>query len=209
MSKKSFSFLLCFTMIVVSLSGTASPQPCSKHKQAQHSKSGRVLGEFRGILPCADCSGLDTRLLLIQNSSQEAKGTYVLKEKYIDKSPFIITKGKWQTLKGNSRDPNATVYVLNPDKPNELSYFLKVDDQTIQSLDNDKNEIQSPFNLSLRIQKVGVANPASVSCIKHGGVVEMHKDKMGGEYGVCHFTDGRVCEEWALFRKHVCRLPKE
>lgn len=48
-------------------------------------------------------------------------------------------------------------------------------------------------------QSVGMANPASVYCAKVGGRVEIRKER-DGEVGYCHLPDGRVIEEWTLFR---------
>jgi putative hemolysin len=45
----------------------------------------------------------------------------------------------------------------------------------------------------------GIANPASVNCVKNRGKTVVRKNKLG-EYGVCLFEDNRQCEEWALFR---------
>lgn len=46
---------------------------------------------------------------------------------------------------------------------------------------------------------VGLANPASVNCLKQGGTLQMRQEPRG-TYGVCVFKGGRECEEWALFR---------
>ncbi len=51
-----------------------------------------------------------------------------------------------------------------------------------------------------RTGKVGIANPASVNCIQQGGTLTILKRGDGGEYGICTFNDGRLCEEWSLFR---------
>ena len=48
-------------------------------------------------------------------------------------------------------------------------------------------------------RNVGMANPASVHCRDQGGRVEI-RDEPGGQVGYCHLPDGRVIEEWALFR---------
>lgn len=48
--------------------------------------------------------------------------------------------------------------------------------------------------------KLEMANPASVNCIKKGGQIRIEKDGTGSEYGVCLFEDNRQCEEWALYR---------
>lgn len=46
----------------------------------------------------------------------------------------------------------------------------------------------------------GLANPASVFCVEQGGHLEIRKTPTGQE-GWCHLPDGRVIEEWALFRQ--------
>ncbi|MFA5222530.1 MAG: DUF333 domain-containing protein [Methanoregula sp.] len=51
----------------------------------------------------------------------------------------------------------------------------------------------------------GLANPASVNCGNVGGKVEIEKDSQGNEYGMCTFTNGTTCEEWALFRNEGCK----
>ncbi|MEW5802125.1 MAG: DUF333 domain-containing protein [bacterium] len=53
---------------------------------------------------------------------------------------------------------------------------------------------------SLEQQGVGIANPASVYCINQGGRLEIRKDAEGNQYGVCIFSNGSECEEWAYFR---------
>lgn len=45
----------------------------------------------------------------------------------------------------------------------------------------------------------GLANPASQYCVSLGGRLEIRKET-DGEVGYCHLPDGRVVEEWALFR---------
>lgn len=56
---------------------------------------------------------------------------------------------------------------------------------------------------------VGLANPASVHCGGIGGKVEIRKDAKGNETGYCRLPDGKLCEEWALFRDQKCVAPKD
>ena len=49
-----------------------------------------------------------------------------------------------------------------------------------------------------------MANPASVNCETIGGSTEIKKNADGGEYGMCTFTNGTSCEEWALYRGEGC-----
>lgn len=53
---------------------------------------------------------------------------------------------------------------------------------------------------------IGMANPASVSCLQKGGQSEI-RSSAEGQYGVCRFADGRECEEWALHRDNRCIRP--
>nr|WP_319376967.1 DUF333 domain-containing protein [uncultured Methanoregula sp.] len=52
---------------------------------------------------------------------------------------------------------------------------------------------------------VGMANPASVNCGKVGGKTEIKTAADGGQYGMCTFTNGTSCEEWALYRGEGCK----
>ena len=47
--------------------------------------------------------------------------------------------------------------------------------------------------------KPGLANPASVSCLEKGGKLEI-KETPAGQQGICRFSDGSFCDEWAFFR---------
>ena len=49
-------------------------------------------------------------------------------------------------------------------------------------------------------QQANMANPASVYCEQNGGKLDMRQDSSGGVSGVCVFTDGTECDEWAYFR---------
>ncbi|TPE60104.1 DUF333 domain-containing protein [Sandaracinobacter neustonicus] len=46
---------------------------------------------------------------------------------------------------------------------------------------------------------IGMPNPASKYCTDQGGKLEI-RNGPGGQTGWCHLPDGRVVEEWALFR---------
>jgi putative hemolysin len=45
-----------------------------------------------------------------------------------------------------------------------------------------------------------IANPASEYCSQKGGKLETRQDAFGGTAGVCVFSDGSECEEWAFYR---------
>lgn len=105
---------------------------------------------YVGKLPCADCEGIEEELILTRKDVNSSEGTYTLKDTYLGKDAAPIeTTGMWTTDRGSASNPDAVVYVLNYDKPDEVSYFLRVDDTTLRMLDKDKAEIDSPFNQTL------------------------------------------------------------
>lgn len=44
-----------------------------------------------------------------------------------------------------------------------------------------------------------VANPASVYCVENNGTLEIVTDEDGGQIGICKFSNGVECEEWAFY----------
>ena len=61
-------------------------------------------GTFKGTLPCADCPGIDTTLVL------DADGTYTLDTVYQGKPGTFSTDGTWTTEAGDTTvrlDPNS------------------------------------------------------------------------------------------------------
>ncbi|MFH0891659.1 MAG: DUF333 domain-containing protein [Candidatus Falkowbacteria bacterium] len=45
-----------------------------------------------------------------------------------------------------------------------------------------------------------IPNPASAYCASEGGETEIRTDVDGAQSGICKFTDGSECDEWAFFR---------
>ncbi len=48
--------------------------------------------------------------------------------------------------------------------------------------------------------EANMPNPASVFCEQNGGRLDLRQDSSGGVQGVCIFSDGSECDEWAYFR---------
>ena len=49
-------------------------------------------------------------------------------------------------------------------------------------------------------QRLSMANPASVACVKSGGTLSIRRDSTGAEFGWCRWPSGAECEEWSYFR---------
>jgi hypothetical protein len=94
------------------------------------------LGTFEGILPCADCQGIQTSLTLTKYGLHIGEGIYQLRETRLgENSPATIAMGNWTTLRGHDQDENAVVYQLNPDRPETSRYFEKIGDDALRPLD--------------------------------------------------------------------------
>ncbi|AOX20769.1 putative hemolysin [Kozakia baliensis] len=52
-------------------------------------------------------------------------------------------------------------------------------------------------------KRIGMPNPASAHCVQQGGKLEI-RNTPKGQVGMCHLSDGRICEEWALYRDNRC-----
>jgi uncharacterized lipoprotein NlpE involved in copper resistance len=101
--------------------------------------------------------------------NQFAQPTYKLKETYLgtrDGDRTFESIGRWTTLRGNRADPNATIYQLNYDQPQDIRNFLRVNEEELRVLDRQQNEIQLQTNLSLRrspSSRVGGYAPVDVA----------------------------------------------
>ena len=106
-----------------------------------------LIGRYHGVLPCADCSGIDTDLALYAKSAHEFVNTrYVMKLTYQKgKGPgkTFGESGTWAALRGTPEDPNATVYQLTSSKNGQVMNFLKIGANQLESLDKDQHRIET------------------------------------------------------------------
>ncbi len=73
---------------------------------------------------------------------------------------------------------------------------------------NDNQEICKNVYNQNQASTTQMANPASVNCIQKGGKLEIRTGADGGQVGICIFSDGTECEEWAFMRGE-CPNPSE
>lgn len=100
----------------------------------------RFPGTFGGILPCASCPGIETRLEL------DADGPFTLTETYQDETGApVVTQGTWTVEDGGTR------VLLDPDSKSEQdrSYGIVSNDE-IRQLGLDGKPIESRLDYSLR-----------------------------------------------------------
>lgn len=92
---------------------------------------------WRGILPCADCEGIETSLFL------EKDGTWVMNERYQgvrDEPSSFASYGTWART--------ADKLVLT-DSKGEKSYY-RAKGEALEILDREGNPIESQFNYTLQ-----------------------------------------------------------
>lgn len=135
---------------------TTAVAKTDKPKADAAQPDGVLVGKFFGVLPCADCSGINETLLLYAKSATELVATrYQLQMVYRgtrngDKT--MQETGEWTVLRGTRTDPDAVVYQLNPEKPAEMSNYLLTGD-SLTPLDRMQRPIVAPMNLSLRRER--------------------------------------------------------
>ncbi|EJM0810102.1 envelope stress response activation lipoprotein NlpE [Escherichia albertii] len=95
---------------------------------------------WRGVLPCADCEGIETSLFL------EKDGTWVMNERYLgarEEPSSFASYGTWART--------ADKLVLT-DSKGEKSYY-RVRGDALEMLDREGNPIESQFNYTLEPTK--------------------------------------------------------
>lgn len=163
---------------------------------------------YVGNLPCADCMGIEEKLLISYNDDKGKTGKYELTDVYLTDKPEADTfeaKGTWSTeiVKGE-----IIFKLINNDETQTAPYYYKqsADFSKMTSVDENGKEFDSELNFTLELQPevaevpVGIANPASTNCLIKGGTLEI-KENGAGQYGLCYFEDNKACEEWALMRE--------
>lgn len=132
------------------------PRPGIAPSDGRADESSRVPAEateiesqrFVGVLPCDDCDGIRTELLL------RSDGTFRLTETYLGRiaSRPVVEVGQWTTLRGNARDLDAVVYRINHDKLTTARNYLLLPDGNIKQVDENQEEFPSAENYTLEKQ---------------------------------------------------------
>ena len=138
------------------LSASADSQDAAQQK-APASPHGKLIATYRGVLPCADCPGIDTTVKLFAASAQGAHGLYIIHHAYQERKKSYNETGTWTLEKGTPGDASASVYVLKPKTGGGVTNFLRVGDNEIKQLDNDRKPFAGNVNFSLR--RVAVTAP--------------------------------------------------
>jgi copper homeostasis protein (lipoprotein) len=140
----------------------AAPQDTSAYSVRVHIASGAprpgtaiLFGIYKGTMPCADCSELETVLRLYAKGKFDTTYAFYVRTQTYRGAPHgdvtISDRGEWTVLRGDAADPDATVYQLNPDDE-QHSEALLVQDKgaALEQLDRDLRPIETTMNMSLK-----------------------------------------------------------
>jgi copper homeostasis protein (lipoprotein) len=140
----------------------AAPQDTSAYSVRVHIASGAprpgtaiLFGIYKGTMPCADCSELETVLRLYAKGKFDTTYAFYVRTQTYRGAPHgdvtISDRGEWTVLRGDAADPDATVYQLNPDDE-QHSEALLVQDKgaALEGLDRDLKPIETTRNVTLK-----------------------------------------------------------
>jgi copper homeostasis protein (lipoprotein) len=120
-----------------------------------------VLGQvmvYEGLLPCADCEGIETVLKIYQGDGTIESHTFELTTVYKGKQPEkkIVVEGSYNLERGLEKDQDGTIYVLNYDKPeaNQIFYgYSSTNPDHLFLLNNKRQKIKSKLNYFLMLNE--------------------------------------------------------
>ena len=104
----------------------------------------KFITTFKGTLPCADCPGIVTEIKLNSHTV-----TYEKKDVYMVRNDTLKVTGSYNTERGYKKDKNATIFILDDDKPGSEKRFLKLNDNTLLMLGSDGEIIDTTSKFKL------------------------------------------------------------
>jgi NlpE N-terminal domain len=122
----------------------------TQQQKAPAGAHGKLLATYHGVLPCADCPGIDTTVKLFGADAQATHGVYMTKNTYQERNSSYTETGTWTLEKGTPDDASASVYVLKNKTGNGVTDFLRVGDDEIKQLDNNRKPFSGTVNFSLK-----------------------------------------------------------
>lgn len=136
-------------------------------------------GKYAGVLPCADCEGIETQLTL--NDDQ----TYVLKTHYLtgEATEDIVLEGKFSWEEGR---------FIKLEGLENASPFYQVEENRVRALDMDRNPIEGELENHYVLNKMGNFEVED----KRWQLVELNGKAIEGNgethYLIFHSKDGHI-----------------
>lgn len=117
-------------------------------------------GPFVGTLPCADCDGIRTELLLYRDAASGQPARFLLRETYLGKprgDGTVESSGPWQEVEAGGAGPVGRGVRVDPYQPARRRNFLRVGATALELLDRDGRPIDT--RADLRLHRAEAAPP--------------------------------------------------
>ncbi|MCM2130282.1 copper resistance protein NlpE N-terminal domain-containing protein [Larsenimonas rhizosphaerae] len=133
--------------------GIALLAGCASGGLEENSPYDQVQGNYAGVLPCADCSGIDTRLMI--ENQNDVSGTFTMKSKYLGKGDAkkndpMVTEGQVMVMKDVGPNQYPIVYQLTGGDGTAVYNLLPLSNGNLQILSRDYTKIPSNTDLTLK-----------------------------------------------------------
>ncbi|OLO04010.1 MULTISPECIES: copper resistance protein NlpE [Salinicola] len=126
--------------LMLSACSSAPPSPYQK-----------AAGDYEGVLPCADCSGINVDLQMM--NMDDTGGAYVLNSLYQGRSDEpMVTKGNYIVLEDAGMQQLPLVYQLKGAQGNTIYYLRPLDNGDLEVLDPNMQPVQSGADMTLKRQ---------------------------------------------------------
>jgi len=182
---KKITLALLFSLGALSLFG------CHRAFHAHEQSLQPMEQSYRGLLPCADCSGIDTTLFLAED------GTYVLQEEYADTGKTAAEK---RVFAGYGRWARTADKLVLTSPEGEKRYF-RAREKSLEMLDRNGTPITSAFNYTLH--SVTAPLPSTPMAMRgmfrqQAGKATFHDCATGQRYPV--EQQGALAQAWGKLR---------
>jgi NlpE-like protein len=161
MKKLSIAIVVaCLLMSCTSKKNEKATESSIKDTEAKIIEDSNSLEEvsvYEGVLPCADCSGIETVLKIYHGDGTMESHQFELTQVYKGKGEKAFKEyGNFNLERGLEDDPDGTVYVLNWDKPQSEQLFYghtSTAPDKLYLLNNKREKIKSELNYTLNLKK--------------------------------------------------------
>jgi len=99
-----------------------------------------IFAVFEGRIPCTDCQVIKLGLALYEDPKTNTPTTYEMSRLFVGKgNDRTVNEGKWLITSGTKLDPQAVVYQLDSNAPQEFRSFWAIDQDILFILDQAMN----------------------------------------------------------------------
>ncbi|MDR1683909.1 MAG: copper resistance protein NlpE N-terminal domain-containing protein [Elusimicrobiota bacterium] len=130
--------LLFFLTAFICACGNNAGAPQEESLNEAQLRAQQYFGAYEGLMPCADCAGIDTELTL------NSDNTFTLIEHYQDETgELFLTEGIWELNGG-------LTYAKLQNSQDGQTLFYRLTDAGLEKLDYNAKPIKSNLNYTLK-----------------------------------------------------------